>query len=471
MTTNTRCASPPPPPPPPSHTHIQNHEPWCSSSSKKSKAYGGFEESSYNLAAAEETCHCLCRRRRRNTGVDEAASDGGEQADNNNEDDDTLLVLNNRIELKNNRQLNEMLDALKYGVMQRLRECGEPIKAEMLVLCERNHEFHFRTQEQEAEHSEQRWRKGSAEMQDESSAAAAAERKRRAVGELVGRVLHEWRLVNDACAKKLHKLEAFRARIGQLDTRLNEVRETVLASERLLLLSNDDDTTMTGFDIGNYAHVQARKRELEALVERMRAREPETDALFRHCLLANRLYFNANRHTRTLIVSVRQRWATVRAVARERIYKLSHVWTHLCDLSDQMEKFVGILSRTELFYQNVAAVSNKKPDDNNGHNVLTAIEDIYLTIKDDYKLIKYLNESYVNFAKFVGNLDSSSCQRLEAIKMKLLAINSRWDCLHNEIAIKINLVQNFFFILFFLKKTAIFIQIFYFIYSSRIEKI
>jgi hypothetical protein len=62
-----------------------------------------------------------------------------------------------------------------------------------------------------------------------------------------------------------------------------------------------------------------------------------------------------------------------------------------------------------------------------------------MTIQDDYKLIKYLNESYVNFAKMINSFEMF--KRLDKLKQNLLDINSRWDNLHSEIAIKIKLVR------------------------------
>jgi hypothetical protein len=66
------------------------------------------------------------------------------------------------------------------------------------------------------------------------------------------------------------------------------------------------------------------------------------------------------------------------------------------------------------------------------------IESLYNTIRDDDKLLKYLNQSYMNVmmmaAKFVLFRNS------ENFKQKILFINSKWDALHNDICAKIKKV-------------------------------
>jgi hypothetical protein len=337
------------------------------------------------------------------------------------------LLMTNKIELKNNKNLNQMIEMLKYGIMEKLHAC-EPMKNEILILCQRNHH--------QMEHLDR-----------------TDENKIKLIKEIVNQVLAEWNLINEQCRRKMNKLENFRLKVAELDLKLNHVRENLLKWEGYL-----DQEMLRGFDLTNYAQVLSKRSDLENLLEMIKRKDQETESLLKQCMYANRSYFNSNKHNQFLIVNLKTRWSNLKAVVKGKIFKLNHVWVYLCDLNDQMEKFYIILNRTEVFYQNVllserknsnkasSSPSRKVDGSSRANNVLRSIEDVYLTIKDDYKLIKYLNESYVNFAKFVGNLDACDC--LETIKRKLLTINSRWDSLHNEIAIKINSVNlnlNFLF--------------------------
>lgn len=172
------------------------------------------------------------------------------------------------------------------------------------------------------------------------------------------------------------------------------------------------------------------------------------------CLQANKNNLNGNKHNQIIILNIKERWNNLKLIIKDKIFKIQNVWLLLCDLTDQIENFNLIINKTETFYRNTILLTESQAAASinlsssiqqslSANIIFKLIEELYDTIKDDYKLIKYLNESYVNFAKSVNNFELF--EHLEKFKQKLLSINSRWDSLHNEIAIKIKLVIiNFF---------------------------
>ena len=117
-------------------------------------------------------------------------------------------------------------------------------------------------------------------------------------------------------------------------------------------------------------------------------------------------------------------------------------------MNDQIENFYVILKKTEEFYNSILLDVNFQNFNESSLNnfefskytsYFQLIGDLYVTINEDNKLIKYLNESFINFSKYVHDFESSQC--LEKIREKLIEINSRWDALHNDIALKIRMVS------------------------------
>lgn len=137
---------------------------------------------------------------------------------------------------------------------------------------------------------------------------------------------------------------------------------------------------------------------------------------------------------------LKERWLNLKRAIKDRLFKLNNIWILVSDLSDQMENFAQVLNKTEHFYANISATAVTCTS----ACFMRQINELYTIINQDYKLIKYLNESYICLVKLVCSLDSSmACnESLSEIKQRLLAINSRWDNLHNEIAFKIKSVND-----------------------------
>jgi hypothetical protein len=286
--------------------------------------------------------------------------------------------------------------------------------------------------------------------------------------EMVEKILYEWSFVNEKCVKKFKKLENFKQKISDLDAKLKQVRSMIIKNETYL-----DNESFKGIDLTNYTHILNIKRELENLADLLKKKDSEIESLFKYCLSANKNYLHSNKLNQTVIMNLKTRWSNLKCTIDEKLSKLNSIWTLLCDINDQIENFLLVLNKTESFYKNILLSEkkttlnyNENNSQNNQHNILKLIEDLYFTIKDDYKLIKYLNESYVKFTKFVANLDCF--ESLEPIKKKLLSINSKWDGLHNEIAIKINLVRLLkFFCQFIWVSSFYFVGRYFFYFKTR----
>ena len=300
--------------------------------------------------------------------------------------------LDNRIELKDNKTLNQLIDMLKFEVLSSLNE-HEALKQEIVDL--------------------------SYKSAVKSSAIKA----------IVENVLIEWEIVNDKTRMKMLKLERFKKHLNELDLKLNKAREQIFGWEVYL-----NEECFAHLDLVNFQMILAKKNELENLLELLKKKEPDMYGLFKSCLNANR--HNGNRQNQMLIGNVKERWQTLRQLAKEKLFLIQNLWLLLCDLNDQIENFYLVLEKTDTFYRNTLLTANHN---NNPMAVLKLIQELYLTIQDDFKLIKYLNESYVNFAKVANYF--SFFELLNKLKEKFLAINTQWDSLHNEIAVKIKIVS------------------------------
>lgn len=188
---------------------------------------------------------------------------------------------------------------------------------------------------------------------------------------------------------------------------------------------------LTDSSINDFKAIMERKSKLESLLECLHGMEADAEAIFESSLNANRSYFGASSQNEAMIIGLRERWLSLKRAIRDRLFKINNIWILVSDLDDQMSNFYQTLNKTETFYRNI--VTNSSPV-----CFIRQINDLYLIINQDYKLIKYLNESYICLVKLVCTLDSNEC--LGEVKQKLLGINARWDGLHNEIALKIKSV-------------------------------
>ena len=144
-------------------------------------------------------------------------------------------------------------------------------------------------------------------------------------------------------------------------------------------------------------------------------------------------YCEANTRNQKVILALSDRWYNIKVLVKQKIVELQNIWLLICDLNEQIEKFSLIITKTEHFYYNTLLTINET-----NHNIMKFIDNLYNTIRDDDKLLKYLNQSYMNVmmmsAKFF------LFRNRETFKQKILFINSKWDALHNDISAKIKKV-------------------------------
>jgi hypothetical protein len=292
-----------------------------------------------------------------------------------------------KIEFKNDKTLNQLIEIVKNDVLVNLNK-NEYLKEEIYKL-------------------------------NKSSSAKL----------IVDKICSEWKLVKEKAQNKLTKLENFKIKLNELDVKLNLVRDQIFSWETYL-----NHECFSNLDLATYDQILDKKSELEELLQNLNKKDAETQYLFKVCLSANGKNLSGNKKNQIFIWNIRERWSNLKSIIKDKIYLLENVWIMLSDLNDQIENFYSVLNKTEQFYRNTVLTSNIKT-----RLALKIIAQLYQTIKEDYKLIKYLNQSYVNFSKLVNNFELF--KRLETLKKPLIELNSRWDNLHNEISIKIKMVS------------------------------
>ena len=297
-----------------------------------------------------------------------------------------------KIEFKNDRTLNQLIDIVKIDILKNLNK----------------YEY----------------------LKEEISRLNAST----SVKLIADKIFSEWKLVKEKAQAKLNKLENFKIKLNELDVKLNLVRDQIFSWETYL-----NHECFSNLDLTTYEQILCKKKELEDILMSLDKKETETQQLFRVCLSANGKNLDGNKKNQIFIWNIRERWSNLKSTIKEKICLIENVWIMLSDLNDQIENFYSVLNKTEQFYRNTVLASNIKTN-----LALKIIAQLYQTIKEDYKLIKYLNESYVNFSKLINNFELF--KRLETLKKPILELNSRWDSLHNEISIKIKMVCHFIFI-------------------------
>ena len=295
--------------------------------------------------------------------------------------------LANKVEFKNDRTLNQLIDMVKHGVIANL-----------------NNNEHL--QEEIYKHN-----------------------KSPSVKLIVDKICSEWRLVKEKAQFKLNKLEGFKVKLIEIDVKLGLLRDQIFSWETYL-----EHECFSNLDLTTYEQILSKKAELEELLNSLNKKESETQHLFKVCFNANIKNLNGNKKNQVFVFSLRERWSNLKKMVKEKLCLIDNVWFMLSDLNDQIDNFYSVLNKTEQFYRNTLLASNIKTS-----MALKMIAQLYQTIKEDYKLIKFLNESYVNFSKLINNFELF--KRLETLKKPILDLNARWDSLHNEIAIKIKMVR------------------------------
>ncbi|RMZ97858.1 hypothetical protein BpHYR1_020011, partial [Brachionus plicatilis] len=305
--------------------------------------------------------------------------------------------------IESEHSVDQMLNFIKLNVLQRLKQ-NELIKNDILDLyssylnaCTRDHAVDL-------------------------------------IKDIVDKLLFEWDSINERCLGKIKKFEAFKTKLTDVDRRLNKIREYLQSMESYVRYE-----MFAGFDLTDMRQIVAKKAELENLLSCLAKKDAGTESVLKQALNM----YEANVQQMSFVTNLKSRWHDLKIVIRDKILKLSNIWLFL---NDQIENFYLILNKTEDFYTNILLSANylvideceiKNFELSKYTGFFRLIEDLYATINEDNKLIKYLNESFINFSKYVHDFESTQC--LEKIRHKLLEINSRWDALHNDIAIKIRL--------------------------------
>ena len=174
---------------------------------------------------------------------------------------------------------------------------------------------------------------------------------------------------------------------------------------------------------------------MQSISDQWTKKDSDAQSLFRLCLNVNKNSLNENRQNQAIVLNLKHRWQNIRLLIKEKIFLIQNIWIQLNDLNDQMENFYLVIVKTDQFYRNTLITTN-----NNPKMFLKLIQELYFTIQEDFKLVKYLNDSYNNFSKLASYF--SLIKLLNSFKEKFYRINSEWDQLHNEIAVKIKMVGN-----------------------------
>ena len=300
--------------------------------------------------------------------------------------------LNCKLELANSKSLTQMIDMLKLDIQAKLNE-NEPVKQEITDLSKlasliKSYDLEF-----------------------------------------VNNILTEWNVVNEKVHAKLDKLDKVRKYLAEIDSKLNKVRELLADWEAQI-----DKESFASYDITDFQLILNKKAELECMFDLWAKKDPDVQAIFKMSLNANKNMLNSNKQNQLVIMSIKHRWQNIRLLIKEKIFLVQNIWLLYCDLNDQIDNFYLVIEKTDQFYRNTLQSAN-----NNPKMFLKLIQELYFTIQNDFKLVKYLNESYVNFANLASYF--SLFHLLDMFKEKFHRINSEWDTLHNEIAIRIKMVR------------------------------
>jgi hypothetical protein len=314
-----------------------------------------------------------------------------------------------KLEFQNNKIINRMISKLKADVIARLND-NERTKSELIEL--------------------------KSKMLSNCTNSTGA----LLIRDLVDNVLHDWQLVDSKAHLKLAKYENFKKRLGELELSLKRISEELIKWEDYLMYD-----CMRNADLSSYHFVLNKKLELESHLNYLTSKDSNVKLIFSMCLHTNNTYLQSNENNRLLISRLKKRWISLNKRILEKISYIQNLWSLLCDLNDQLESFQLTLTKSENFYKNTMLTCA-----NNPRTTIRLIEDVYETIKDDYKLIKYLNESYISFGKLSSGY--AFYKHLDDIKQRLIAINARWDHLHNQIAMQIKCVSIVNFSIRYLRK-------------------
>ena len=237
------------------------------------------------------------------------------------------------------------------------------------------------------------------------------------IKDIVDKIINEWDLLINRVKNKIVKIEKLSNKLIDLDSNLYNLRQEIFVIE--IYLNND---CFYDLNLNKYKDILSKKQELEELLNRLYSQDESVTRLFKYCTI--------NTHNRKLVLCLHERWQKIKLTITEKILELQNIWLHICDLNEQIERFNIIWTKTNNFYLNTLLTMTS-----NNLNLIKFIEHLYSTIKDDDKLIKYLNQSYICLIKMT--IKFPLFHQNENFKQRIMFLNSKWDDLHNEIAIKI----------------------------------
>jgi hypothetical protein len=244
--------------------------------------------------------------------------------------------------------------------------------------------------------------------------------KSKFINEIISKIVAEWNLLNEQIHNKIAKYEALYQKLNNLELNLLNLRQEIVVLE--IYLNRD---CFLNVNLNSYKEILMKQSELSDLLNRLSRQDESVIGLLRYC--------EANTRNQKVILALSDRWFNIKVLVKQKIVELQNIWLLICDLNEQIEKFSLIITKTENFYYNTLLTINET-----SNNIMKFVESLYNTIRDDDKLLKYLNQSYMNVmimaAKFVLFRNS------ENFKQKILFINSKWDALHNDICAKIKKV-------------------------------
>lgn len=244
--------------------------------------------------------------------------------------------------------------------------------------------------------------------------------KSRAIKDIVDKIVEEWKLLCERFNRKLKKIETYKLKVAELDSNLATLRREIFVLETYL---NRD--CFSQLKLENYNEISAKKNELEELLTRLYGQDESVVELLNYCFV--------NVRNKKLVKNLYDRWRDLKHIVKQRILEIQNLWLIVCDLNEQIEKFSLILGKTQNFYKNTLVRMVDRDS-----NIMQFIEELYMTIREDDKLLKYLNESYISLSKLTTNF--ITFRRTETFRKNILFLNAKWDDLHNEIAIKLKQV-------------------------------
>jgi hypothetical protein len=191
-----------------------------------------------------------------------------------------------------------------------------------------------------------------------------------------------------------------------------------------------DENRLVGIDFKSYENVVDKRLKFEKLLSMWRDEDKREN---RNFLSNNTKLINTNLDYISFISNLRDRWLKLKLFIKEKLFYIEVTWTLVVDFEDQCKTFTAILNKTEQFYRNISI-----NDNNNGKsNVLL---ELYNTIEQDTKAIKYLNSSFHSLTKYSQQFPSMS-QRIQNFRRILSNLNKKWNQLNVEIEIKLKKVE------------------------------